>query len=58
MALETGMKRGVEKIKQEVSTLGSNENGWRVFFRGFGGRRACAINCTLRTATMAGIHWQ
>jgi hypothetical protein len=29
MALETGMKRGFEKIKQKVSTLGKDENGWR-----------------------------
>ena len=51
------MKRGIEKIKQDVSTLGKDENGWRVALNGFGGRQAYAGDWTLRAAAaMAGIY--
>jgi hypothetical protein len=51
------MKRGIEKIKQDVSTLGKDENGWRVALNGFGDRQAYAGDWTLRAAAaMAGIY--
>jgi hypothetical protein len=57
MVLETGMKRGIEKIKQNVSALGKDENGWRVALNGFGDRQAYAGDWTLRAAAaMAGIY--
>ncbi len=56
-ALETGMKSGIEKIKQNVSALGKDENGWRVALNGFGDRQAYAGDWTLRAAAaMAGIY--
>ncbi len=56
-ALESGMKRGIEKIKQEVGDLGKDENGWRVALNGFGDRQKYAGNWTLRAAAaMAGIY--
>jgi hypothetical protein len=56
-ALETAMKSGIEKIKQKVSALGKDENGWRVMTNGFGDRRAYAGDWTLRAAAaMAGIY--
>jgi hypothetical protein len=55
--LETGMKSGLEKIKQAVGTLGKDENGWRVATGGFGDRQAYAGNWALRAAAaMAGIY--
>ena len=41
-ALESGMKSGIEKIKQKVGDLGKYENGWRVMTNGFGDRQAYA----------------
>jgi hypothetical protein len=55
--LETGMKNGVEKIKQTVATLGTDENGWRVATKGFGDRAMYAGDFPLRAAAaMAGIY--
>jgi len=55
--LESGMKSGLEKIKQQVGDLGTNENGWRVATNGFGDRQKYAGNWTLRAAAaMAGIY--
>jgi hypothetical protein len=56
-ALELGMKRGLEKIKEEVATIGNDENGWRVATHGFGDRQVNAGDWTLRAAAaMAGIY--
>ena len=56
-ALVSGMKSGLEKIKQRVATLGKDENGWRVFTSGFGDRQAYAGDWTMRAAAaMAGIY--
>jgi hypothetical protein len=55
--LETGIKSGVEKIKQKVGALGKDENGWRVATKGFGDRQVYAGDWTLRAAAaMAGIY--
>jgi hypothetical protein len=55
--LEEGAKSGLAKIKQQVATLGGNENGWRVATQGFGTREMMAGNWTLRAAAaMAGIY--
>ncbi len=55
--LEAGMKRGLEKIKRTVATIGREENGWRVATKGFGDRREYAGNYALRAAAaMAGIY--
>jgi hypothetical protein len=55
--LETGMKSGIEKIKQKVETLGTDVNGWRVSLKGFGDRQAYAGDWLLRAAAaMAGIY--
>jgi hypothetical protein len=55
--LEAAMKSGLEKIKQKVSALGGEENGWRVATNGFGDRQAYAGDWTLRAAAaMAGIY--
>jgi len=55
--LEAGMKSGLEKIKQQVADLGTDENGWRVATKGFGDRQMYAGNFTLRAAAaMAGIY--
>jgi hypothetical protein len=55
--LETGAKSGLAKIKQKVSALGVNENGWRVATHGFGDRKDYAGDWTLRAAAaMAGIY--
>ncbi len=55
--LATGMKKGVERIKQRVATLGANENGWRVTTSGFGDRAAYQGDWTMRAAAaMAGIY--
>lgn len=52
-----GMKSGLEKIKQKVGALGTEENGWRVATHGFGDRQAYAGDFTLRAAAaMAGIY--
>ena len=56
-ALESGMKSGIEKIKQKIGDLGRDENGWRVMTNGFGDRQAYAGDFTLRAAAaMAGIY--
>jgi hypothetical protein len=56
-ALETGMRSGLEKIKQKVGDLGKDENGWRVALNGFGDRQAYHGDWTLRAAAaMAGIY--
>jgi hypothetical protein len=56
-ALESSMKSGIDKIKQEVGNLGKDENGWRVALNGFGDREKYAGNWTLRAAAaMAGIY--
>jgi hypothetical protein len=55
--LEMGAKSGLEKIKQRVATLGTNENGWRVATGGFGNRALYKGDWTLRAAAaMAGIY--
>jgi hypothetical protein len=55
--LGTAMKTGLEKIKQKVETLGTEENGWRVTLNGFGDRRAYDGEWLLRAAAaMAGIY--
>ena len=56
-ALESGIKNGLEKIKQKVGDLGKDENGWRVTLNGFGDRQAYHGDWTLRAAAaMAGIY--
>ncbi|MDP3937601.1 MAG: DUF1254 domain-containing protein [Deltaproteobacteria bacterium] len=56
-ALETGMKSGVEKIKQTVGKLGKDVNGWRIAMNGFGDREAYGGDFALRAAAaMAGIY--
>src|SRR3984957_16698050 len=56
-ALESGMKNGLEKIKQKVGALGEDENGWRVATNGFGDRQKYAGDWTLRAAAaIAGIY--
>jgi hypothetical protein len=56
-ALESGMKSGLEKIKQKVGALGKDENGWRVALNGFGDREAYHGDWPLRAAAaMAGIY--
>jgi hypothetical protein len=56
-ALESGMKSGLEKIKQKVGDLGKDENGWRVALNGFGDREAYHGDWPLRAAAaMAGIY--
>jgi hypothetical protein len=56
-ALESGMKIGLEKIKQRLGDLGRDENGWRVFVKAFGDRQKYAGDWTLRaTAAMGGIY--
>jgi hypothetical protein len=55
--LEAAMKSGIEKIKQRVATLGTDENGWRVTLNGFGDRQAYNGDWLLRAAAaMAGIY--
>jgi hypothetical protein len=55
--LGAGMKAGLEKIQQQIASLGRDENGWRVATQGFGDRQAYAGNWTLRAAAaMAGIY--
>jgi hypothetical protein len=55
--LETGMRSGLEKIKQKVGALGKNENGWRVVLNGFGDRQTYHGDWPLRAAAaMAGIY--
>lgn len=57
LALQAAMKSGFERIGQKVSTLGTNENGWRVTLDGFGGRVAYNGDWLLRAAAaMAGIY--
>jgi hypothetical protein len=52
------MMSGIEKIKQKVATLGTDdENGWRVTLNGFGDRQAYNGDWLLRAAAaMAGIY--
>jgi hypothetical protein len=48
---------GLAKIKQQVESLGTNENGWQVSTKVFGDRKKYAGNWTLRAAAaMAGIY--
>jgi hypothetical protein len=55
--LATGIKSGVEKIKQAVAGLGKDENGWRIATHGFDDRQMYAGDWTLRAAAaMAGIY--
>jgi hypothetical protein len=55
--LETGIKSGLEKIKQQAESLGNEINGWRILTAGFGDRQALAGNWPLRAAiAMAGIY--
>lgn len=55
-AIETATKNALAKIKQEVATIGQNENGWRVATTGFGDREALKGNWTMRAAAaVAGI---
>jgi hypothetical protein len=54
---EGAMKQGIEKIKQQVATLGTDVNGWRITLEGFGDRQANAGNWLWRAAAaMAGIY--
>jgi hypothetical protein len=56
-ALESGIKSGLEKIKQRIPELGKDENGWRVALNAFGDRQKYAGDWTLRAAAaMAGIY--
>jgi hypothetical protein len=56
-ALESGMKSGIEKIKQKIPDLGKDENGWRVALNAFGDRQVYAGDWTRRAAAaMAGIY--
>jgi hypothetical protein len=56
-ALESGMKSGIEKIKQKIPDLGKDENGWRVALNAFGDRQNYAGDWTRRAAAaMAGIY--
>jgi hypothetical protein len=56
-SLAEGVKRGLAKIKQQVESLGTNENGWRVSTKVFGDRQKYAGHWTLRAAAaMAGIY--
>jgi hypothetical protein len=55
--LEMGIKSGLEKIKEQVATLGKDENGWRVAKSGFGDREMYKGDWTMRAAAaMAGIY--
>jgi hypothetical protein len=55
--LEQGVKGALEKIKQKVATIGTDENGWRVATSGFGDRAMYKGDWTLRAAAaMAGIY--
>lgn len=55
--LETAVRDGLVKIKQEVETFGKNENGWRVSTKGFGTRQMLGGDWTMRAgAAMAGIY--
>ena len=55
--LETGLKSGLEKIKQQAASLGKEVEGWRILTTGFGDRQMLAGNWTLRAAVaMAGIY--
>ena len=55
--IEAAMKSGVEKIKQQTETLGTNVNGWLIGLKGFGDRQAYAGDWLLRAAAaMAGIY--
>lgn len=55
--LDAGIKKGIEKIKQKVATLGIRENGWRIALKGFGDRQAYHGDFLLRAAAaMAGIY--
>lgn len=56
-ALATGMKNGYEKIKQRVTTVGEEVNGWRIMTQGFGDRSVYKGDWLLRAAVaMAGIY--
>jgi hypothetical protein len=55
--LKAGIQAGNEKIRNEIASLGAEENGWRVVTQGFGDRAAYAGNWTRRAAAaVAGIY--
>ncbi|MGH7118587.1 MAG: DUF1254 domain-containing protein [Acetobacteraceae bacterium] len=55
--LEMAVRNGLAKIKHEIETIGSNEDGWRVATEGFGTRQMLGGNWTLRAAAArAGIY--
>jgi hypothetical protein len=57
VSIGTGVKSGLEKIKETVGHLGKEENGWRVATNGFGDRKAYGGDFALRAAAaMAGIY--
>jgi hypothetical protein len=56
-ALSAGMKEAIEKIKEQIAKVGTDENGWRVATKAFGNRAALNGNWTLRAAAAkAGIY--
>jgi hypothetical protein len=55
--LEAGIKSGLKTIKQQIATVGKDENGWRVATNAFGDRAMYKGDWTLRAAAaMAGIY--
>ncbi|MCA9235214.1 MAG: DUF1254 domain-containing protein [Planctomycetales bacterium] len=56
-AMVAGMQAGMEKIKQRMTTVGKNENGWLVSTDAFGNRAMMKGDWTTRAAAaMAGIY--
>jgi hypothetical protein len=56
-AIEAGATSGLETIKRTLSTLGKDENGWRVVTNAFGDRQMLGGNYAVRAAAaMAGIY--
>lgn len=54
---ETASRNGLARIKRDVETFGTSENGWRVGTKGFGSRQMLGGNWTERAAAaMAGIY--
>jgi hypothetical protein len=57
LAIQHGIEKGMEKIKQELETFGTLENGWRVSTTGFGDRASFKGNFVKRAAAArAGIY--
>ncbi|WP_216900525.1 DUF1254 domain-containing protein [Synechococcus sp. CCY 9618] len=55
--VKTGMKDGLETIRQSVGSLGNDVNGWRIATKGIGDRKAYGGDDLLRaTVAMAGIY--